>query len=241
MSWRLVDSDLIAPAMASAVDEALLLARAEGAVPDTLHLYRRSRPSISLGHFERIEECIDLEAARRSGVALVRRMSGGSAIYTDPDQIVYAVVVGQGSVPESPQETFRLLCQGVISGLRKLGVEAVFKPINDVLVRGRKISGSAQVRRHGVVLQHGTLIVRADYDRMLSVLRSKRTREEMTSLAEELAELPSMDDIKAALAAGFASALGVEMVPGTLTAEERRRAEGLARTIYDDPSHTRLY
>ncbi len=241
MNWRLVDSDLIAPAMASAVDEAILLSRAEGAVPDTLHLYRRSCPTISLGHFERMAECVDLEAARRSGVALVRRMSGGSAIYTDPDQIVYAVVVGQGSVPESPQETFRLLCQGVIAGLRGLGVEAEFKPINDVLVRGRKISGSAQVRRHGVVLQHGTLIVRADHDRMLSVLRSKRTRDEMTSLAEEVAELPSMYDIKAALVAGFASVLGVEMVPGALTEAERRRAETLARATYDDPAHTRLY
>lgn len=241
MTWRLVDSDLIAPGMASAVDEAMLLARAEGAIPDTLHFYRRNSPTISLGYFERIAECVDVEAARRSGVALVRRMSGGSSIYTDPDQIVYAVVVDQISVPESPQETFRLLCQGVIAGLRELGIEAQFKPVNDVLVRGRKISGSAQIRRHGAVLQHGTLIVRADHDRMLTVLRSKRTRDEMTSLAEEMAELPSMGEVKASLAAGFASVLGVNMVTGALSEAERRRAESLARATYDDPAHTHLY
>ena len=69
LSWRFVDSDLISPATASAVDEAILAARAEGSVPDTFHLYRRNSPSISLGHFERVAESVDLEAAKRLGVA----------------------------------------------------------------------------------------------------------------------------------------------------------------------------
>ena len=91
-------------------------------------------------------------------------------------------------MPESPQETFRTVCQGIIAALHELGVEAEFKPVNDVLVRGRKISGSAQVRRNGVVVQHGTLMVRTDYQRMFAVLRGKRPREGLTSLAEEITE-----------------------------------------------------
>lgn len=241
MTWRLVDSDLLAPAMASAVDEAILQARKEGEVPDTFHLYRRDAPTISLGYFEKVAERVDLDAARKHNVALVRRMSGGGTIYTDPEQIIYTAVVGQAAVPESPQETFRILCQGVIDGLGKLGVEAHFRPVNDVLVRGRKVSGSAQLRRHGVVLQHGTLMVRTDYERMFAVLRGKRPRDGMTSLTEEMAEVPAMSMVKSALVRGFSSALGVEMVDGKLSEKERSEADRLVRTTYGREEHTFRY
>jgi lipoate---protein ligase len=242
MSWRLVDSDLLEPAFSAAVDEAILLARNEGSVPNTLHLYRRTGPTISLGHFERINESIDIEAAERLRVSIVRRMSGGSAIYTDPDQLIYTVAVGKGSVPESPQDTFRLLCQGLIEALAVLGVRAEFKPVNDVLVGGRKISGSAQVRRHEVVLQHGTLLVRTDYERMFSVLRSdKRSRNEMTSLVEELGEAPPMAAVKIAIVRGFSEALGVEFEAGALSERERESADRLTRSTYGRQDHTLLY
>jgi lipoate-protein ligase A len=235
-----VDSDLISPATASAVDEAILAARAEGSVPDTFHLYRRNSPSISLGHFERVAESVDLEAAKRLGVALVRRMSGGSAVYTDQDHLIYAVAVSASSMPESPQETFRTVCQGIIAALHELGVEAEFKPVNDVLVRGRKISGSAQVRRNGVVVQHGTLMVRTDYQRMFAVLRGKRPREGLTSLAEEITE-PSMAEVKEAMVQGFSEALGAEMSPAELTPKEKEDAERLVRTRYGLDEHTYRY
>lgn len=240
-TWRLVSSDLD-PAMSAAVDEAMLIARGSGEVPDTLHLYRRTSPTISLGHFEKVEECVDLEAARRHGIAMVRRMSGGSAIYSDTEQLTYTVAVGRGSVPESPLETFRLLCSGVVEGLRFMGIEAKFKPVNDVLVRGRKISGSAQVRRRGAVVQHGTLLVRADHQRMLEVLRGgKRSREGMTSVAEELAEVPPVDEIRRAMVEGFSAALGITLVPGQLSRGELRRADDLLRTTYANPQHIHMY
>jgi lipoate-protein ligase A len=220
----------------------MLLCRNEGSIPDTLHLYRRTAPTVSIGHFERLKERVDIEAAERLGVSIVRRMSGGSAIYTDPDQLIYTVVVGRASVPESPQETFRVLCQGVIDALAILGVRAEFKPVNDVLVGGRKISGSAQVRRHEVVLQHGTLLVRTDYERMFSVLRaSKRSRNELTSLAEVLPEVPAMGAIKRALAQGFEKALQVEMAEGRLSERERARADELVSSTYALREHTVLY
>ncbi len=242
MSWRLVDSDLLEPARSAAIDEAILLARNEGSVPDTFHLYRRTGPTISLGHFERIRESVDVEAAERLGVSIVRRMSGGSAIYTDPDQLIYTVAVGKGSMPESPQDTFRVLCQGVIEALDVLGIRAEFKPVNDVLVGGRKISGSAQVRRREVVLQHGTLLVRTDYERMFSVLRSsKRPRDGLTSLTEMLGEAPPMATVKDAMVRGFSKALGVEFETGALTEREKEATERLTRTIYERPDHTFLY
>jgi lipoate-protein ligase A len=240
--WRLVDSGLLEPAMSAALDESILVARIEGRVPNTLHLYRRDRPTVSVGYFERVAECLTLEEVHRHGITMVRRLSGGSAIYTDPGQLIYTVVVDESELPESPQETFRMLCQGIVETLHGFGLAAEFKPVNDVLVKGRKISGSAQFRRHGTVIQHGTLLVRNDYESMFGVLRSsKRTREEMTSLAEELGEPPTMESIIRTTAEGFSKSLGVEIVKGELTELERTAATDLVRTRYGRREHTFRY
>jgi lipoate---protein ligase len=240
--WRLVDSGLLAPAMSAAVDEAMLEARILGEVPNTLHLYRRDRPAVSLGHFSRVGESVDLEEAERLGVAVVRRMSGGNAVFTDPGQFIYTVIIDGQEVQEDPQDTFRVLCQGIVVALGELGVEAEFKPVNDVLVGGRKISGSAQIRRGGMVAQHGTLMVRNDYERMFAVLlNSKRDRNTMTSLAEEMTPVPTMAATGSALIRGFSEVLGVDLVPDALTDTELHMAKHLAGTVYGDPRHVHLH
>lgn len=241
MRWRFVDSGLVGPAMASAMDEAILEARGQGLVPDTFHLYRRNAPAISLGRFDRVDMSVNREATARLGVSLVRRMSGGTAIYTDPGHLVYSVAVARGSMPESPQDAFRIICRGVVLALRELGVEAVFRPVNDVLVGDRKISGSAQVRRRGIMLQHGTLMVHTDYERMFAVLRGKRPRSGLTSLAEELEDVPSMETVVQAMERGFSEALAADMVREGLSAAEEEEAERLVRTIYGRDEHTFIY
>jgi lipoate-protein ligase A len=230
MFWRLVDSDLEAAERTVACDEAMMMARHQRIVPNTLHLYRRDRPTVSLGYFEKLEEAVDLEAVRKHQVQLVRRVSGGSAIFTDPGQVVFAVVLDKWSVPESPNETFELVCKGVIKALDILGLKGEFKPVNDVLVNKRKISGSAQTRKWDVVLQHGTLMVDTDFDLMFEVLKSKknkRPKDAVTSLAQELGEAPSMERVKNALVEGFSSTFHVEIRKGVLTHFEMRKIEEL--------------
>jgi lipoate-protein ligase A len=241
MLWRLIDSDLRDPAYSAAADEAMLLARHENLIPNTIHLYRRDRPTVSLGYFERAEDAVDLDAARRHGVQLVRRMSGGSAIFTDPGQIIYGIIVDKGAVPESPNDTFEFVCTGLVEALRRLGLAAEFKPVNDVLVNKRKISGSAQIRKMDVVLQHGTLMVDTDFDLMFEVLRTKkkeRSKESVTSLARELGAAPPMADVKKALVDGFAAVFGVEVMNGVLTHFEQRKIEELVEEKYSKPEHT---
>ncbi|OPX61393.1 MAG: Lipoate-protein ligase A subunit 1 [Methanomassiliicoccales archaeon PtaB.Bin134] len=241
MHFRLVDSDLVSPERSAAIDEAILLARDRGSVPDTLHLYRRDRPMVSLGYFERTSTCLDKEAMERLGVRAVRRASGGSAIYTDPGQLIYSVIMDRRYVPEDPLTTFRMLCQGLVLGLEELGVRAEYKPVNDILVDGRKISGSAQMRRGSVVLQHGTLLVSVDYDRMFAVLRSsKRVRESLVSLSELIAPVPSMDTVKKAVVRGFSRALGCFIERGTLTSSEVKDVDELVATKYGRDEHTYL-
>ena len=241
MLWRLVDSDLAAPAYTAACDEAMIIARHHHIIPNSLHLYRRAVPTVSLGYFKNVEESVDLEAMKRRGVSLVRRVSGGSAIYTDPGQVIYSVVLDNRMVPESPNATFELVCNGVIQALAHLGVKAEFKSVNDVLVSGRKISGSAQTRKWDVVLQHGTLMVDTDFEAMFEVLKPSKKghgKDSLTSLTKELGVAPSMDRVKRALVDGFASAFDVEIVKGPLTRYEEKTIEELLKERYGREDYT---
>jgi lipoate---protein ligase len=242
MLWRLIDTDLASPAYTSAADEAIMIARQKHIVPNTLHLYRRDKPTISLGYFENVEESVNLDIAKEHGVYLVRRISGGSAIFTDPNQIIFSVILDNEMVPESPNETFPIVCGGIVKALSVLGLEAEFKPINDVLVNGKKISGSAQTRKWDVVLQHGTLIVDADFGLMFRVLRTKKkkvkTQEGMTSLAKELGRVPSMDEVKVAIVKGFSRQFNVEVVKGVLTHFEKSTIDRLIEEKYGREEYT---
>lgn len=241
MRWRLIDSDLRPPPYTAAADEAILTARHHGLVPDTLHLYRRSVPAVSLGHFQRAEESVDLAVARENGVEVVRRLSGGSAIYTDPGQLVYSVVLRRSDLPASPQQTFEKVCGAIIGALSSLGLEASFEPPNDVLIDGRKVSGSAQARRWDVVVQHGTLLVDTDLGLMARVLRgAKRPAEGMTTLARELGRTPSMEEVKAAVVGGFARAFGVGIEKGGMTSQEEALTARLVEEKYGTAAHAFL-
>ncbi len=244
MIWRLLDTDLALPAYTSAADEAIVAARNMNLVPNTLHLYRRDRPTVSLGYFERAEESVNLELVKKMGIQIVRRMSGGSAIYTDPDQIIYSLVLEKEMVPENPNETFEIICAGIVRALGILGLQAEFKPVNDILIRDRKVSGSAQTRKGTVVIQHGTVIVDADFDLMFKVLKTRkkkiRSPEGMTSLTAELGRKPPMEEVKAAIVQGFSEEFGVEIVRGVLTHFEERTIGQLVEEKYGKEEYALL-
>jgi len=239
--WRLLETGPAPGPSTAALDEAIAWTRAQGAVPDTLHLYRRRPPAVTLGYSLDANSEVDVEYCRRRGIDIVRRLSGGGAIYTDDRQLVYSLTT-QGLLPSSVPESLALVCTALARGLSTLGAPAVFSPANDILVNGRKVSGSAQLRKWGVVLTHGTVIVDADKDEMFRALRvparklEKRSledpRERVTTLRAELGRLPSMDEVERAVVRGLCESFGAEAVPGEPTAAEKALAGELARTRY---------
>ncbi|MDR1862657.1 MAG: lipoate--protein ligase family protein, partial [Treponema sp.] len=143
-----------------ALDEALLEGVASGASLPALRFFGWKPPAVSLGYFQGLEEEVDLEACRRRGVDVVRRISGGGAVFHQAE-ITYSLIMplSHPLAGATITESYRVLCAGVAAGLGRLGVEAVFAPINDILAGGRKISGNAQTRRKGCLLQHGTVLL----------------------------------------------------------------------------------
>jgi len=246
-SWRLVDSGLVRPAESAAIDEAVLEAHSEGLAGNTLHFYRRSQPTVSLGYFQKVQEAVNLEECDRRGVALVRRKSGGSSIYTDPGQLIYGLVVREKDLPGEHAEAFRVVCSALARAISSFGVSASYRPMNDVEVGGRKVSGNAQLRRKGSVLIHGTVLLDTSLETMDAVLRPKAVEEgEPMTPSERVTTLtglisgvpPSMIELKTAVANEFSREFDVAFDGGSLSEREKMLVSEFVRDRYGNSDWT---
>jgi len=238
--WRLVDSGVVGPDESAALDEAILECHSSGEAPSTLHFYRRSSPTVSIGYFQRVSETVDMGECERLGVALIRRRSGGSSIYTDSGQLIFGLVVGASDLPKGRGESFRLICSAVARGLAPLGVDARYRPVNDIEVGGRKVSGSAQLVSRGSVLHHGTVLVDTSLQNMDAVLRLDpgkhpqlaRPSDRMTTLSSILGSAPDMDAVKAGIAREISAAFTCEFERAPLSSGEQDLVRKLVHERY---------
>lgn len=232
-----------------AIDEAVLSARMEGLVPDTLRFYCWKPSAVSIGKFQRVENEVQLENCKQRGVDVVRRITGGGTVYHDSeDEITYSVVASKESLEaDDIADVYARIYSGLTEALGALGVTADFNEGNsracpNLTVNGRKISGSAQCHKRGVVLQHGTILAKVNLERMFTYLRVpwarscmqvvSVARHKITSLYDELGKNVSTAEVNHALIEGFRKALNVELVNGELTLYERELAERLCKQKY---------
>lgn len=239
---RLIDTDLERPQLTAAIDEALLNSRMAGHSGDTVHLYRRRPPSVSIGYFLRAAEVADLEECHRDGVPVVRRISGGGAIYTDERQLVYAVT-HHPDPPVKAQVGLDMACDALVRALHRLGIETARRSgANDVVVGEAKVSGSAQVIRKGTHLVHGTVLVDVDREAMARYLlhlpvEPGRTghpppANRVTTLTDVVGGVLPMDVVKAVVAEELAHSVGGTLEPGHLTPWEVDEADRLLGERY---------
>ncbi|MFQ6077327.1 MAG: biotin/lipoate A/B protein ligase family protein, partial [Candidatus Bathyarchaeia archaeon] len=168
----------------------------------------------------------------------------GGVYHAYEGEIIYSLITSQDNpkIPRDIIESYELICNGIVHGLELLGVEAHFKPINDIEVDGRKISGNAQTRRWGRVLQHGTILVDADVRTMFTVLKVskekisdkmiKSAEERVTTIRRELGREVEFEEVAEALKRGFMEVLGVNLVEGRLSGGERALATKLRKSKY---------
>ncbi len=241
MKWRLIDSDLSEPVFTVAADEAIARARSENKVPNTLHFYRRNVPTISLGYFQEVEKSVDLQFCQQNNIRIVRRITGGSAIYADSGHLIYGLAVGEAILPSDRNEAFETVCGAIILALKELGIDAEFKPVNDILVNGHKISGSAQMRRWGIVLQHGTLVLNNDNKMLSRALKmdidkieelGQKPETYVTSIAEITGQQPDIKKIKAAIVKGFEAVFDIELEDSGFTNYENELIKQLINEKY---------
>lgn len=127
---------------------------------------------MTIGYFQVADDEIDIKACRRNGVDIIRRITGGGAVYHD-HELTYSIALPLSADCLSGPITasYELLTRPLIDALENFGATAQFAPVNDILVSGKKISGSAQTRREGALLQHGTILISIDRIKMFSFLK----------------------------------------------------------------------
>ncbi len=255
-SWRLLVTEPLDGATNMALDEALFLSRIRGDSLPTLRFFSWSPPTLSLGYGQPLDDHVNLEACRRLGIGLVRRPTGGSAIYHDTEEreVTYSVVAASGDFEGAGDllESYRWIGQGLVEGLRRLGAPAEMVPVLkerdrsappafcfaradscEIEVDGKKLVGSAQRRKAGAFLQHGSILLGADKERLRLLFPGKDDLlEKMTTLEEILGERPTFDRAVETITAGFREVHGLRLTPGGLSRDETALVERLAEEKY---------
>lgn len=221
------------PGMNMAIDEAVLLAVEKGMIPNTVRFWK-NRNAVAIGYSQKVEKEIHQAACRRSGVAIVRRFTGGGAVYQNYGNLNWTVVIRRDDYPgrsiSGVSDIFQVLSRPIIQGLEMLGLRSEFKPPNGICIGGKKISGMAAYVKRESLLCHGTLLVYGDFSLMRHVLRNQKV--EVTTLEEKLSERFSMKDVKDAIVKGFDTVFCIRMNRGELSNEEKALAVSLYTEKY---------
>ncbi|HID17475.1 TPA: lipoate--protein ligase, partial [Candidatus Bathyarchaeota archaeon] len=233
--WRFLDTGFRSAAENMALDSVILRCKSEGLIPDTVRLLRFKPPAVLVGYHQDVEQEVRLDYVNKRGIDINRRITGGGAIYFDESSVGWEIIASRSSIPARGrvESLFEAMCEGAIKALKILGVEASFRPKNDVEVEGRKISGTGGTELEGAILFQGTLLVDFDVETMVKALRIpivklkdkelSSVRERVTWLKRELGYTPSYEEVKGALKEGFEEALDVKLKEAGLTAHEEER------------------
>jgi lipoate-protein ligase A len=264
-AWRFLETGCNDAAFNMAVDEALLLSHEAGQSPPTLRAYTWSSPTLSLGYAQSVEKEVDAAACRQHGVTLVRRPTGGRAVLHD-QEATYSVVMPlrltdrEGSITEHYHRiglalaaalrhaglAVRLERPSVLASAPRAASPACFAAMSryELSATGRKLVGSAQKRGRRSLLQHGSIPLSMDRQRLFACLRVPADRRSQL-LHESYASMVAVNEVAPtpldaaalhrALRQGFADCLtsGTELLAGDLSPAERRLAEELRHTKYD--------
>lgn len=249
--WRYIQEDGVSASFGLAADEYLMQAAAAGG-PPALRLYTYRSHAALVGRFQHVEAEVRVEECRRRGIAINRRPTGGGAILMGEDQLGVALVASaHGTQAQRDQAAiFQACANGLLAGLRRLGIRASFRPKNDLEVGGKKIAGLAMcLDDQDSFLCHASLLVDFDLSLMLAVLNlpaEKIADKAIASFEERLTtvrrerqgggERPvSVSEVRAHIRDGLTEALGEGCEPKSWTAEERAAIRELESRKYSTP------
>lgn len=265
MKWRLLNTGFNDPAYNMALDEAQILLIAQGKLPPTIRFYGWLPASLSIGYFQKMSAEIDVPACKAKGIGIVRRLTGGRSVLHD-DEVTYSFLVPDSHplFPASVIESYKIISQGILQGLQLLNIPAEMVSLSrkgrinlnphdsaacfdapsfyEIAVDGKKLVGSAQNRQHGVILQHGSILISLDHEKLFSILKfsSERIRKrkqkifikKATSIKEIKGSRYPYAQIVDAMTTGFQNALQLDLVPGELTDEELELTNKLIKEKY---------
>jgi lipoate-protein ligase A len=247
-TWRLIPLSTNDAFRNMAIDEAILSARVSGQVPNTLRFFRWQPSAVSIGKNQNPEDEIYLDAAKQLGVDVIRRISGGGTVYHDFEgEVTYSVIAKTSDIGSNDITTvYTKIYEAITDALRLLGVPADFssgdvKNCPNLNVNGKKISGSSQTITRGVVLQHGTLLLSVDLEKMFQLLKLRNAcctqavdiaKRKITSIQDELRHRVLPETVVNALEQGFKAIFKIQLEEDELTPNEVEIADKLYKEKY---------
>jgi lipoate-protein ligase A len=246
-TFTYLDPGPLDPAVHAALDEVLGRELAAGRRGPTFRFWQWENPAVVIGSFQSLRNEVDAEGAQRYGIEVVRRVSGGGAMFMEAGNcITFSLVVPETLVDGMSYEaSYAFLDDWVLTALAEVGVQAHYAGLNDIASPAGKIAGAAQKRfAGGAVLHHVTMAYDIDADKMLEVLRIGREKlsDKGTKSANKRVDpvrsqthLPR-EEVIASFLATFRRLFTV--VDGELTSDEIARAEQLAADKFTNPEWT---
>jgi lipoyl(octanoyl) transferase len=263
MTWRLLNYRPHGAFENMAIDEAIFRETIKNDRPPTLRFYGWLRPAVSIGYFQTLKNEINFNRCRWSGVDVVRRMTGGKAVYHS-DEITYSLIVGNSDklFPDDIVGTYEIISLCLARGLSDLGINVQLAKAgsgvsgkksdmtsccfsvpsgNEMLVAGRKICGSAQMRTHGGFLQHGSLLMTFDPVETAALILSsqapdltEKLRCSVTAVNEVISLPVNAETLCSVLQKGFIDELGIGLSEGPLTPAEKTLSNQLVKKYESD-------
>ena len=242
-SWRLLDLEHSDAPSNLALEETIARQVGEGKSPPTLRLWRNRNAAI-IGENQSANAELRLDACRELSVEVMRRFTGGGAVYQDLGNLNYSICARKSSSSSlGPQQAvFKRGLECAVACLSTLGLESSRVPINTIVVRGKKISGGAGAIRWGAVFYHGSVLVSTDLEMVWKILRweqppvpralVKSTRLPVTSVKTELGREIPIDQVKEALRDAFTGIFETQLVPGPATDQELQMIPVLVKEKY---------
>ncbi len=239
--FRVIDTGLRDGRANIAFDQAMIEAHKAGDIPDTIR-FLRFPPTALVGRHQALSREIRLDHCREHDIGVVRRITGGGAIFFDEGQLGWELAFARATLGiSSLADLTRAICEAAAAGISRLGVDAQFRPRNDIEVGGRKLCGTGGFFDGDTLFYQGTLLIDMDPADMVAALKvpeQKLVKRELDSAAQRVVTLrellgdgvPGLDDIQDAMLAGFKDGLGIEPERGEITEAE----ESLARQAYDE-------
>jgi lipoate-protein ligase A len=237
--FRVIDTGVREGRLQIAFDEALIELHKAGRVPDTVR-FLRFPPTTLVGRHQAVSHELRLDHIRANGIGIVRRITGGGAIYLDPGQVGWEVVLSRKRLPMPTLGDYtKAICEAVAHGLSSaFGIDARFRPRNDIEVEGRKISGTGGFFDGDTLIYQGTVLVDVDPAAMMACLNVPRAKLEkrdldkaearVVTLKALLGSAPSTEAVQRAVLAGLGERLGLAFDHATPGEAE----ESLARELH---------
>lgn len=231
--------------MKMAVEEAIMNAVRTGCSPPTLRFYAWNKPAVALGYFQEAGKELNMNACKEDDIEIFRRLTGGGAVYKSPEfELNYSFIIREDNpkIPKDVEASYRLLCGAVIKGLEKIGFTTEFKPINDIMLGGKKVSGNAQTRVDNVLLHHGTILLKPETEKMFTYLKidDKKLLEKKVRTVKELVTglssygAVTKEGLQKAIIEGFKEAFDVCFAQSELSKSESDDARKLYPKYVDE-------